>query len=97
MLNINARFVTITAIENAEGELRLDYQWDIDGRLVSYTTTTVNKHIDAITDLTPAADWVEREIHEYFAVEFIGRVNTKPLMTRAGDPIGINLHEGGKA
>jgi NADH:ubiquinone oxidoreductase subunit C len=36
---------------------------------------------------------VERETHEYFAVEFTGRDNTKPLMTRAGDPIGINLHK----
>jgi len=36
---------------------------------------------------------VERETHEYFAVEFIGRETTKPLMTRPGDPIGINLHK----
>jgi NADH:ubiquinone oxidoreductase subunit C len=47
----------------------------------------------SITDLCPAADWVERETREYFAVEFTGRETTKPLMTRAGDPIGINLHK----
>jgi NADH:ubiquinone oxidoreductase subunit C len=49
--------------------------------------------IASITDLCPAADWVERETREYFAIEFTGRKTTRSLMIRDGDPIGINLHK----
>jgi hypothetical protein len=93
MLMIGARFVAITAIERADKEIRLDYQWDLEGQLLSFTTATEAQHIATIADLSPAADWVERETHEYFSVEFTGRAHTKPLMTRPGDPLGINLHK----
>ncbi len=93
MLSLEARFVAITAMEREDKEIRLDYQWDLDGQLVSFITATSARQIPTIVDLSPAADWVERETHEYFAVNFTGRVNTMPLMTRAGDAIGINLHK----
>jgi hypothetical protein len=93
MISLDARFVAITAAEQPDKEIRLDYQWDLDGQLLSFITATTAQRIPSITDLCPAADWVERETHEYFAVEFTGRDGTLPLMTRAGDPIGINLHK----
>ncbi len=93
MLKLDARFVAITAIEREDKEIRLDYQWDLNGQLLSFITATAERQIPSIADLSPAADWVERETREYFAVEFTGRENTKPLMTRAGDAIGINLHK----
>jgi len=93
MASLHARFVAITAMERPDKEVRLDYQWDFKGQLLTFTTATVAQHIATIADICPASDWVERETHEYFAVEFIGRETTKPLMTRAGDPIGINLHK----
>jgi NADH:ubiquinone oxidoreductase subunit C len=65
----------------------------VDGKLLSFVCGTVARQIPTIADLCPAADWVERETHEYFSVEFTGRESTKPLMTRAGDPLGINLHK----
>ena len=93
MIHLHARFVAITAIELANKEIRLDYQWDLDGKLLSFVTATTARQIPTIADFCPAADWVERETHEYFFVEFTGRETTKPLMTRAGDPLGINLHK----
>lgn len=93
MLNLRARFVAITAMERPDKEIRLDYQWDLDGQLLSFVTATQNNRIATITDLSPAADWVERETYEYFAVEFTGREDTQRLMTRPIDPIGINLHK----
>lgn len=93
MLKLEARFVAITATERPDKEIRLDYQWDLDGRLLSFTTATQARTIATIADLSPAADWVERETHEYFAVEFTGRKTTRPLMTRSGDAIGINLRK----
>jgi hypothetical protein len=93
MVSLEARLVALTAMERPDKELRLDYQWDLKGQLLSFITATSMQQIASITDLCPAADWVERETHEYFAVEFTGRETTKPLMTRPGDPIGINLHK----
>lgn len=93
MIQLEARFVAITAIERADKEMRLDYQWDLNGKLLSFICTTVAKQIPTIVDLCPAADWVERETHEYFAVEFSGRGTTAPLIMRAGDQLGINLHK----
>jgi hypothetical protein len=93
MGQLEARFVAITAVEREDKEIRLDYQWDLDGKLLSFVSATSARQIPTIADLCPAADWVERETHEYFAVDFTGRESTKPLMTRAGDPLGINLHK----
>jgi hypothetical protein len=93
MIQLDARFVAITAIERADKEIRLDYQWDLDGKLLSFVCATQAGKIPTIADLCPAADWVERETHEYFSVDFTGRKSTAPLMTRAGDPLGINLHK----
>lgn len=90
---LGARFLCITATERPDKEIRLDYQWDLDGKLLSFVTATSFNKIATIADLCPAADWVERETHEYFAVEFTGRKHTQPLMTRAGDPVGIILHK----
>jgi len=93
MLKVGARFIAITAVERPDKEIRLDYQWDLEGQLLSGVFATTAQSIQTIADLTPAADWVERETHEYFSVEFSGREHTRPLMTRAGDPLGINLHK----
>ena len=48
----------------------------------------------SITDICAGADWTEREIYEYFAVEFTGRDNNKPLMLRPGLEPGLNRREG---
>jgi len=37
-------------------------------------------------------DWIEREIHEEYAIEFTGRAY-EPLLLRAGDAAGVNLRE----
>ena len=93
LLALGARFICITATERTDSEIRLDYQWDFEDQLLSFSATTRNKAIVTISDLSPAADWVERETREYFAVEFTGRETTLPLMTRMGDGIGINLRK----
>ena len=48
--------------------------------------------IETIYDLCEAADWIEREVHEGFAIDFIGR-EYEPLLLRQGDKPGVNLRE----
>ena len=93
MNKAHARFVTITAIQiPGEQWLRLEYLWDLDGQLVGFPFQISGNSIESIYDLSEAVDWIEREIHEGFAIDFVGR-EYEPLLLRPGDKPGVNLHE----
>ena len=89
----DARFITITAMELPDqGGIRMDYHWDLDGKILSFTFVAQDNKVDSIYDLCEAANWIEHEIHEYFAIDFSGR-EYEPLFLREGDKIGVNLRE----
>ena len=96
-----ARFITITAYQlPADQGFRLEYHWDLDGQLLGFPfqiagNSIENGRIESIYDLCEAADWIEREIHEGFAVDFLGR-EYEPLLLRVGDKPGVNLREEAK-
>jgi NADH:ubiquinone oxidoreductase subunit C len=93
MNEVHARFVTITAIElPGDQGLRLDYHWDLDGQLLGFPFYISGNSIESIFDLCEAVDWIEREVHEGFAIDFAGR-EYEPLLLREGDKPGVNLHE----
>ena len=86
-----ARFVTITAYElPGDAGFRLEYHWDLQGWLLGVPYQIAGKSIESIYDLNEAVDWIEREVHEGFAIDFTGREYV-PLMLRAGDKPGVNL------
>lgn len=90
---LHARFVTITAYQlPGEEGLRLEYHWDLDGQLLGFPFLLAGNSIESIYDLCEAVDWIEREIHEGFAVDFLGR-EYEPLLLRQGDKPGVNLRE----
>lgn len=97
MNEARARFITITAYQlpGTEG-FRLEYHWDLNGRLLGLPFTIAGNTIDSIFDLCEAADWIEREIHEEYAIDFTGRVY-EPLLLRQGDKPGVNLRDEAKA
>ena len=91
--SVNARFVTITAHQLPKDEgFRLDYHWDLDGHLLGVSFSLTGKTIESIYDLCEAADWIEREVHEEYAIDFAGRAY-EPLLLRTGDKPGVNLRE----
>lgn len=93
MRQCSARFVTITAYElPKDAGLRMEYHWDLNGTLLGFRFALEGKTIDSICDLCEAADWIEREVHEEYAIEFLGRT-CDPLLLRTGDPLGVNLRE----
>ena len=88
-----ARFVSITAIQIPDEEdIVMDYHWDLGGELLTFEVPVQDKQMPSIVDLCEAADWIEREIHEHYAIEFTGR-DYEPLLLRAGDTVGVNLRE----
>jgi len=90
---VGARFVTITAYELAGTQgFRLEYHWDLKGRLLGFPFAISGNTFQSIYDLCEAADWIEREVHEGFGIEFTGR-EYEPLLLRAGDKTGVNLRE----
>ena len=90
---VQARFVTITAVQlPADQGIRLEYHWDLDGQLLGFPYQLAGNKIESIYDLCEAVDWIEREIHEGFAVDFTGR-EYEPLLLRQGDKLGVNLRE----
>jgi hypothetical protein len=88
-----ARFVTITAYQlPGDQGFRLEYHWDLDGQLLGFPFLLAGNSIESIYDLCEAVDWIEREIHEGFAIDFLGR-EYEPLLLRQGDKPGVNLRE----
>jgi NADH:ubiquinone oxidoreductase subunit C len=88
---IAARFVTITAYQlPGDAGFRLEYHWDLTGRLLGFPFQIAGNSIESIFDLCEAADWIEREIHEEYSIDFTGRVY-EPLLLRQGDKTGVNL------
>jgi len=93
MNGLHARFITITAYQLPKEEgFRLEYHWDLDGQLLGFPFVLAGKSIESIYDLCEAADWIEREIHEEYAIDFTGR-EYEPLLLRQGDTPGVNLRE----
>jgi hypothetical protein len=93
MNGLHARFITITAYQLPKDEgFRLEYHWDLDGQLLGFPFVLAGKSIESIYDLCEAADWIEREIHEEYAIDFTGR-EYEPLLLRQGDTAGVNLRD----
>ena len=88
MVETGARLVTVTAARDREDEFRVIYHWDFQGRLLNFVTITHQATLPSITSICPAADWIEREIHDYFAVNFAGR-ELPPLVLSEQDRPGI--------
>lgn len=93
MNEAEARFVTITAYELATDEgFRLEYHWDLNGQLLGFSFAAPEKSIASIFALCPATDWIEREIHEEYGIDFTGRAY-EPLLLKPGAALGVNLRE----
>ena len=89
MTGVGARLVTITARSVADGMHRLAYHWDLEGKVFTFITTTREGVVPSIVGFSSAADWIEREIHDYFAVNFTGREDLAPLLLHPDDPPGM--------
>ena len=93
MNDIQARFITITAYQLPKEEgFRLEYHWDLNGQLLGFSFSLAGNSIESIFDVCEAADWIEREIHEEYSLDFQGR-EYEPLLLRQGDTSGVNLRD----
>lgn len=91
-----ARLITIVAQPTQNGEFRMRYHWDMNGVIAHISTDTQAGEIVSIAEICPAANWIEREIHDYYAIHFRGREDLPPLILRSGDPPGLFYWNGKK-
>ncbi len=89
MRSREVRLATMTGTPAADGSLRVIYHWDVGAYLLNVETTATDGRLATIADILPAADWIEREIRDYYATEFVGRETTAPLMLRDTDAPGL--------
>jgi NADH-quinone oxidoreductase subunit C len=78
------RFSIATGIDTRRG-IEIIYNFSHDASGTYYNVKTVvpkdDLKIKSLTDFLPAANWIEREIHELLGVDFIGHPNLAPLLT----------------
>jgi len=81
--DLGARFSTITSIEQ-RGHYELMYHMNLDSEGVTVSVCVEVKKpepsIRSVTDAIEGAEWVEREIHEMFGIDFEGHPHLKRLL-----------------
>ena len=60
--------------------------------MLGFNFPLAGNSIESIYDICEAVDWIERETHEGFNVDFTGR-EYEPLLLREGNVCGVNLRE----
>ncbi len=90
--NLKARFNTTSCVDMPNGmELLYHFTVDAAGVVVSFRAYLDKKSlsIESITPLMKGAEWIEREIHELFGVEFRNHPNMKTLLLPEDWPEGL--------
>lgn len=93
---MGCRLSTATAIETFRGvEVLYHFSHDISGRYYCpriVMTDKSNPQMHSITPIIPGAEWIEREMAEYWNVTFIGHPRPEPLLTK-DHPKGEGLNQ----
>jgi len=84
MKSLGYRLITITGLAQQNGETALVYHYARRRQYVSFRTSTRGGAIASITPILRMASWIEREIHDFFAVKFAGHPNLVPLLRPPG-------------
>ena len=84
MKALGYRLITMTGLERDDGETTIVYHYARRNQYVSFRTCTRGNAIPSITPMLRMASWVEREIHDFFAVNFLGHPNLVPLLRPPG-------------
>ncbi len=78
------RLAIATGIDKRDGmEILYHFTDDASGTFYSIKTLVPKDDlkIKSLSDFLPAANWIEREIHELLGIEFVGHPNLVPLLT----------------
>lgn len=91
-VDLEARFNTASCVDQPDTmEILYHFMIDRAGIIISFRTTLDKKDlvVDSITPIMKGAEWIEREIHELFGVDFRNHPNLKPLLLPDHWPKGV--------
>lgn len=81
---IHCRLSIATGIDTRDG-IEIIYHFSYDEAGAYYNIKTLipkdDLEIKSLADFLPAANWIEREIHELLGIDFVGHPNLIPLLT----------------
>jgi NADH:ubiquinone oxidoreductase subunit C len=97
MKELEARLTTISAISIENNETELIYHFAVGGQAVNVKTRTQANAIPSITTVFKAANWIERENHDFFGVNFVGHPNLVRLLRPPQLAEGFFRQPGGAA
>lgn len=97
LLDLEARLSTITGTALDDGETELIYHFIVGSTPLNVKVQTKNNTILSITPLMPSADWIEREIHDLYAVDFLGHPQLERFIRPSELPLGFFREIGGEA
>ena len=81
----NSRLITISALDS-RGVYHLLYHFDKNGiKTFKVLVQEKNPIIETITDIFPSAEFYEREIHDFFGIEFKGNPRLHEKMFLSDD------------
>ncbi len=91
--DVGCRFVIVTGIDSDDCfEVLYHYAYDEIGSLVTVKAFIRDREkpaIESITPFLPAAEWIEREMHDVFGIDFKNHPNLKRLILADDWPEGV--------
>ncbi|MDD5382474.1 MAG: NADH-quinone oxidoreductase subunit C [Candidatus Margulisbacteria bacterium] len=90
--DLGARFSIATGVDTRPG-IEILYHMAFDANDLMLTVRVLVRkpelEMPTFSDFMPAAEWIEREIHEMFGVKFIGHPNLQTLLLPDDWPEGV--------
>ena len=87
------RLSIATGIDKRDGiEILYHFSHDASGTYYNIKTLVPkdDPKIKSLSDFLPAANWIEREIHELLGIDFTGHPNLAPLLTAETWPADLH-------
>lgn len=82
--DLGLRFATASGVDTPKGlEILYHFSFDKAGQMISMRTFIEDKQnpeIDSLAVISPAFEWIEREMWEMLGIKFIGHPNLKHLL-----------------
>ena len=90
--DLGLRFATASGMDTPSGfEIVYHFSFDKTGQMISVRTFIEDKKnpaIDSLAVISPAFEWIEREIWEMLGIKFVGHPNLKRLLLAEDWPEG---------
>jgi Ni,Fe-hydrogenase III component G len=86
------RFIIATAIHTRKGfEIYYHFSFDAEGMILSLHVILdkENPRIESLSNMFSASNWIEREMHELFGIDFLHHPNQEKLLSEGNWAEGV--------